>query len=124
MQAGLVLYVVRYEECVEFYRDVLALPVLFATATLTCFAWGESSLMVEREDDPELIASRPASRTCLRFLVEDVAASAEALRAREIEIDYQVHAWGEVAKFHDPDGNLCAFKDLAGFERQCEFALG
>lgn len=33
-------------------------------------------------------------------------------------VDYQEHDWGAVAKFVDPAGNLCAFKDDATFERQ------
>lgn len=119
MQASLVLYVVAYEECIAFYRELLGLPVMFDTEALTCFAWGEASLMIEREDDPALIASRPASRGCIRFLVDDVASQAQRLRSHGIEVDYSEHAWGVVAKFHDPDGNLCAFKDLAGFQRQC-----
>jgi lactoylglutathione lyase len=29
-----------------------------------------------------------------------------------------VHSWGTVAKFFDPDANLCALKDSDKFEKQ------
>lgn len=119
MEASLVLYVVAYEECLHFYREVMQLEELFATPTLTCFRWGSASLMVEREDEERLIATRPEPRSCLRFLVADVLAETERLRSLGVEVDYQEHDWGVVAKFFDPDGNLCALKDLAGFRAQC-----
>jgi lactoylglutathione lyase len=77
--------------------------------------------MVEREDRPEYLAlstGLPKTFTCLRFNVPDVKAAADATQARGIEVYYQEHDWGTVAKFWDPDGNLIAFKDEAGFLRQ------
>lgn len=80
-------------------RDVLDLEVLFATSTLTAFRLGGSYLLVE-QDDPREGIERPAHDfVCLRMNVPDVAA---------------------VAKFRDPDGNLCAFKDDEKFEQQVE----
>jgi lactoylglutathione lyase len=43
---------------------------------------------------------------------------AEKLKAKNVKVDYQEHSWGTVAKFYDPDGNLCAFKDSEKFEKQ------
>ena len=54
---------------------------------------------------------------CLRIHVDDVQASAQRLRSLGVEVDYQEHDWGTVAKCRDPDGNLCAFKDEAKFLR-------
>jgi len=118
MQASLVLYTLAYDACVAFYREVLGLPVLFSTPDLVCFRWGQASLMVEREDEPATRGARAGHPSCIRFLVDDVLAHTAQLRRQGIEVDYQEHDWGTVAKFEDPDGNLCAFKDLAGFERQ------
>ena len=117
-RTGFLLYVDAYPACVAFYRDVLGLPVLFDTPELTCFAFGESYLMVEQSDERH--GARPDARypTCLRMNVPDVRARADELAERGVVVDYQEHAWGTVAKFTDPAGNLCAFKDDATFERQ------
>ena len=57
-------------------------------------------------------------RTCLRINVKDVKAYSNRLKSVGVKVDYQEHEWGTVAKFFDPDGNLCAFKDSAKFENQ------
>lgn len=117
-RTGFILYVRPYGECVEFYRDALGLPVMFATVDLTCFHFGSSYLMVERDAEVAESPVRAEHRTCLRMNVPNVRAHADALAARGIVVDYQEHSWGAVAKFTDPAGNLCAFKDDERFERQ------
>lgn len=116
-RTGFILYVDEYPECVAFYRGTLNLPVLFDGPELTCFEFGDSYLMVERDDEEHERGARH-HRTCLRMNVPDVRAQAERLVAQDVEVDYQEHDWGTVAKFTDPAGNLCAFKDDARFEQQ------
>ena len=117
-RTGIILYVEEYAACVAFYRDTLGLSVLFDGPDLTCFEFGSSYLMVERDDEAHEAAARGHPRTCLRMNVPDVRARADALARRGVEVDYQEHHWGMVAKFVDPAGNLCAFKDDARFEQQ------
>jgi lactoylglutathione lyase len=50
--------------------------------------------------------------------VPNVREFTDRLIANGVKVDYQEHDWGTVAKFTDPDGNLCAFKDDATFEKQ------
>ncbi|WP_273444254.1 VOC family protein [Neolewinella agarilytica] len=121
LHTGQVLYVRNYEACLDFYGKKLQLPVYFANEMLTCYECYGTYLMVEREDRPEYLhlpADQPRTFTCLRLNVADVKAAAEATAARGIDVDYQEHDWGTVAKFKDPDGNLIAFKDEAGFLQQ------
>lgn len=121
LHTGQILYVRNYEACLEFYGKQLQLPVYFANDALTCYECYGIYLMVEREDRPkylDLPADQPKTFTCLRLNVADVKAAANDLIARGIDADYQEHSWGAVAKFKDPDGNLIALKDEAGFLRQ------
>lgn len=37
-----------------------------------------------------------------------------------VKVDCQEHSWGTVAKFIDPDGDLCALRDDETFEQQIE----
>lgn len=118
-RTGFILYVRKYPECAAFYHDVLGLPKMFETPDLTCFQFGGSYLMVERDDEDEVERSgRPSYPTCLRMNVHDVRSYADRLIQHGVAVDYQEHEWGTVAKFVDPAGNLCAFKDDAKFEQQ------
>ena len=116
-RTGLILYVQQYQACVDFYANKLELPQLFHTEMLTCFAFGDAYLMVEQEDESQLQEKGDHRiRTCLRMNVADVQLLADRLTAQGIAVDYQEHEWGTIAKFFDPDGNLCAFKDSEKFE--------
>ena len=50
--------------------------------------------------------------------VSNVKLLAKKLTNQNIKVDYQEYYWGTIAKFFDPDGNLCAFKDNKKFEKQ------
>ena len=118
-RTGIILYTINYQKCVKFYQHILGLNVLFKTETLTCFEFGNAYLMVEIENET---SSEPFDnkriRTCLRMNVTNVKAYVNTLKNHQIKVDYQEHKWGTIAKFLDPDGNLCAFKDTDKFERQ------
>ena len=120
-RTGIILYTLAYKECVDFYQNTLELTKLFETESLTCFEFGNAYLMVELDDeyDGTQIESHRI-RTCLRINVPNVRKLADKLIDQNVEVDYQEHSWGTVAKFFDPDGNLCAFKDSEKFEKQID----
>ena len=119
-RTGFILYTINYTDCVTFYKDILELNILFKNETLTCFSFGSSYLMVEKDSLIHLHTDEKDSRikTCLRMNVPNIKALADKLKNKGIKVDYQEHSWGTVAKFFDPDGNLCAFKDDDTFEQQ------
>ncbi|MFT4678404.1 MAG: lactoylglutathione lyase [Flavobacteriales bacterium] len=120
-RTGLVLYTIEYKKCVDFYEITLGLNKMFENESLTCFEFGNSYLMVEIDD--EYTGKQKEGerfKTCLRMNVEDVKTYADTLKSKNIEVDYQEHSWGTVAKFLDPDGNLCAFKDSRKFQLQID----
>ena len=118
-RTGIILYVIKYKECVVFYENILGLKKLFSTEILTCFEFGKSYLMVEKEDVFNgYKSSSDRIKTCLRMNVQNVKLAADKLILKNVKVDYQEHDWGKIAKFFDPDGNLCAFKDSEMFEKQ------
>ncbi|MDY8134580.1 VOC family protein [Aquimarina sp. 2201CG5-10] len=121
-RTGLILYVKKYNECVSFYKEILQLPVLFQNEVLTCFDFYGTYLMVEIEDREEYLKQNMIDKnySCLRLNVANVETTANMLKAKGIEVNYQKHEWGEVAKFFDPEGNMIAFKDESGFADQIE----
>jgi lactoylglutathione lyase len=121
-RTGLILYVKHYEACLQFYAEILELPVLFSTENLTSFDFFGTYLMVEKEDRVVYLKdiSEMKNTQCIRMNVVDVFGVSESLKSKNIQIDYQEHSWGNVAKFKDPEGNLLAFKDEEGFAKQIE----
>jgi lactoylglutathione lyase len=119
-RTGLILYVKAYKECIVFYSEVLNLSILFQNEELTCFDFYGTYLMVEKEDRTNYLEdnSELKNYSCLRINVNDVKRVSEELKQQNVNVDYQEHFWGKVAKFKDPDGNLIAFKDEESFAKQ------
>jgi lactoylglutathione lyase len=118
-RTGIVLYTERYADCVAFCRKAIGLRVLFENDELTCFDFGGSYLMVEPSCRAQPAGKTAAQNpTCLRLNVTDVKHWAEHLQALGIEVTYREQAWGAVAKFFDPDGNLWALRDETSFAAQ------
>ena len=118
-RTGIILYTVKYQNCVEFYEKLIGLTKMFETENLTCFEFGNSYLMVELDNEFDGIRNESERiKTCLRMNIQNVKKMANKLTENNVEVDYQENSWGTVAKFYDPDGNLCAFKDSEKFEKQ------
>lgn len=118
-RTGIILYTIEYKKCVDFYENILGLSKMFKTENLTCFEFGNSYLMVELDDEYNGTQTETKRiKTCLRMNVPNVKKFADKLTEKNVKVDYQEHSWGTVAKFFDPDGNLCAFKDSEKFEKQ------
>ncbi|WP_424002459.1 VOC family protein [Maribacter sp. IgM3_T14_3] len=118
-RTGIILYTLEYKKCLEFYGNILDLKKMFENENLTCFEFGQAYLMVEIDDQFKgRKIGMERTKTCLRMNVSNVKILANKLISKNIEVDYQEHSWGTIAKFTDPDGNLCAFKDSFKFEKQ------
>ena len=118
-RTGIILYTLKYKECIVFYDQILGFKKIFKTEALTCFEFGSSYLMVELDGEGKEDQS-PRIRTCLRMNVSNVKEFSDDLTSKGIDVDYNEYSWGTIAKFFDPDGNLCAFKDSEKFEKQIE----
>lgn len=121
-RTGIILYVKKYEACVTFYTEILALPILFQNDDLTSFDFFGSYLMVEKEDRPDYLETdlEVMNHSCIRLHVDNVFKISETMKKKGVLVDYQEHSWGTTAKFKDPEGNLIAFKDEASFAKQIE----
>lgn len=118
-RTGIILYTIEYKKCVEFYENKLGLNKMFENENLTCFEFGQAYLMIELDDEYNgQTTELERTKSCLRMNVPNVKILADKLILENIKVDYQEHSWGTIAKFFDPDGNLCAFKDSGKFEKQ------
>ena len=117
-RTGIILYTIEYKKCVDFYQNILELDIMFESENLTCFEFGQAYLMVELDHECNVKEEGGRTKTCLRINVPHVQNLVEKLISNNIKVDYQEYSWGTIAKFLDPDGNLCAFKDSEKFEKQ------
>jgi lactoylglutathione lyase len=109
---GIILETERFDDCVAFYREVLGLPVWFEKAQLVCFRFGDGYLMVETGGvATKKRKSKSQNPTTLRFNVESVEGSADALMRMGVHVGIETFDWGTVGTFVDPDGNTCQLKN-------------
>lgn len=109
---GIILGTERYEDCVQFYRDILGLPVWYEKPGLICLRFGTGYLMIET-GGMACDGRKPNSEnpTMLRFNVNDVRAAAAELESKGVSVRVAEYGWGIVGAFIDPDGNACELKD-------------
>ena len=123
-KTGFILYTINYRACLDFYKNILGLKILYQKETLTCFDFHGSYLMVEIDDETNITQSSPPKRdrTCLRINVENVKEACSNLDEHNIPYNYGEYDWGTVAKFRVPDGNLVAFRSAREHEEDSENA--
>jgi lactoylglutathione lyase len=111
-QPGLILFTENFVRCVDFYRDLLGLPVVFDNGPVIALRFGSGYLMIEGEGSAaptgRALAQSPVT---LRFNVPDVEAAAVMLRDKGIAVVVSSHDWGVVGDFLDPDGNRCQLRN-------------
>jgi lactoylglutathione lyase len=106
---GLILFVERYEECKDFYKNILQLKVRKVKDSLVSFELPNGYLMVERGgvgNDQE--KTRDQNPTVIRFDVELLDPVVKQLAERGVyfkEDSILKFSWGTIAVINDPDGN-------------------
>lgn len=105
---GLILFVERYEECIDFYKNKLRLKVRRVKDSLVSFELPNGYLMVERGGvSSNLEKTRDKNPTVIRFDVEKLESVVRQLEKQGIcfmkrEVKF---FWGSIAIIIDPDGN-------------------
>lgn len=108
----LVVYVSDMQRSVAFYRDVLGLPLRFTSPGWSEFDTGSIALALHvtgpaQENGPAYQGRPPAGMAHLGFVVDDLPAIYEALKARDVHFSLppQKQPTGRtLAVLHDPDG--------------------
>jgi lactoylglutathione lyase len=120
---GIILNVEKYEACVNFYRDVFELKVMFSKIEgdfkLTCLEFGSSYLMIETEGFAEHFGK--SIKICpskFRFNVSDIDAALERVKSLDIPFEFIKSDWGSTINMYDPDGNRIGIRDEISFLHQ------
>ena len=113
------LLVDRFDDCIEFYRDVMGIPLKMRIpeGTYAEFEAGDAVLSLYRRDLMDGVVGTAydagatrTDRVALIFRVDSVDETAAALQGKGAELTTEPHdqeAWGlRVAHVRDPDGTL------------------
>ncbi|MGA9814209.1 MAG: VOC family protein [Terriglobales bacterium] len=92
------------ERATAFYRDTLALPLLFTTGSLAFFDCGGVRLMLSRAEKPEF--DHPSS--VLYFTVADIAAAHRQMLSQGVHFEDEPHL---IAKMPTHDLWMTFFRD-------------
>jgi lactoylglutathione lyase len=105
----IIVYVSDMQRSTAFYRDVLGLPVKYATPGWTEFNTGTTTVALHTTNETAQPASQrpPAGHAQLGFMVEDLQTTYESLKSQEVHFSLppqQQTSGVTLAVFHDPDG--------------------
>ncbi len=92
------------DRATAFYRDILALPLLFTTGTLAFFDCGGVRLMLTRAEKPEF--DHPSS--VLYFTVPDIVAAHRQMLSQGVHFEDAPH---RIAKMPTHDLWMTFFRD-------------
>lgn len=122
-RTGVILNTEQYDECVDFYRKVFELKILFQQVDgdfrLTCLEFGAAYLMIETGGFASTGGkSVSQNATKLRFNVTDINIALKKLPVLGIDAEFTRNDWGSTINLFDPDGNRIGIRDEAGFANQ------
>jgi predicted enzyme related to lactoylglutathione lyase len=117
---GVIYWTGNLEPMVEFYRDVLGLPVHSIHPDFAAFELGGIRISVGAHSQ---VAgpTREGVRVMVNLGVHDIFATYEALKSRGVDFvrPPEQEVWGGwIATFRDPDGNLLQLLQAAGPQPQ------
>ncbi len=108
----LIVYVSDMQRSTAFYRDILGLPLKFASPGWTEFNTGATTIAMhtvnETAQSPaQLKGMPPAGQAQLGFMVDDLQAAYESLKGRGVHFSLPPQkqtSGATLAVLHDPDG--------------------
>lgn len=106
----IIVYVSDMQRSTAFYRDVLGLPLKFTSPGWTEFNTGTTTVALHTTGDHKLPPHHgrpPAGQAHIGFIVDDIQAVYESLRAQDVmfSLPPQKQTSGvTLAVLHDPDG--------------------
>lgn len=102
-----ILYCRHWQETVTFYRDLLTLPMTFASDWFVEFQISSTAHLSIADERRATIKSNRGEGITLTFRVDSVYETWTCLSARGIKLGpIQEHAWrAQVFYFYDPEGH-------------------
>ncbi|MDM5189018.1 VOC family protein [Bacillus sp. DX4.1] len=111
----IILYVERYEECLQFYKDILQLTIKGEHGTYIEFDTGSTVLAINSRESVQELTGLSIPKGALEsstfeigFVVENVEETIAVLKEQGVTVLVEpiTKPWGQtIAYISDPDGN-------------------
>jgi lactoylglutathione lyase len=105
-KTGIIVFVSRFRDCVQFYRDMIGLKILMEKPGITRFQFGSMYLQIE---DSEELGLKPTRNIVLRENIPSISSKQEELAKKDIRLEVHDLEWGEIGFVFDPHGNKLEF---------------
>jgi lactoylglutathione lyase len=99
---GVILFVTKFQACIQFYRDKIGLVAQMEKPGIIRFRFGSMYLQIE---DAGKFARNPTENIILRENVPSISLKQKELSAKGIELEIHDLEWGEIGFVFDPHGN-------------------
>jgi hypothetical protein len=99
---GVILSVMAYDECIQFYRYKIGLKTLMEKPGIISFQFGSMYLQIEDGEKFKLI---PTKGVILRENVPSISEKQQELLKNGISLEIHDLEWGKIGFVYDPHGN-------------------
>jgi hypothetical protein len=99
---GVILSVMAYDECIQFYRYKIGLKTLMEKPGIISFQFGSMYLQIEDGEKFKLI---PTEGVILRENVASISEKQQELLKNGISLEIHDLEWGKIGFVYDPHGN-------------------
>jgi hypothetical protein len=102
INSGIIVSVERFQDCIQFYRTQIQLPILMEKPGIARFALGSMYLQIE---DAEQLGLKPTRNIIIRKDESSISRKQSELLARGVTLEVHDLEWGKIGFVYDPDGN-------------------
>ena len=99
---GIIVFVEKYQECYQFYRNGMRLPILMEKPGIARFAFGSLYLQIE---DAGQFGREPTRNIIIRKNEASISRIQREMEAKGINLEVHDLEWGEIGFVYDPSGN-------------------
>ena len=99
---GIIVFVEKFPECYQFYRNGMHLPILMEKTGIACFAFGSIYLQIE---DAGLFGREPTRNVIIRKNEASISRIQRELEAKGVLLEVHDLEWGKIGFVYDPSGN-------------------
>jgi lactoylglutathione lyase len=100
--SGIILFAEKFQDCRQFYRNGMQLPILMEKPGIVRFAFGSMYLQIE---DAKLFGAEPTRNIIIRKNVASISHTRLELEGKGIVLEVHDLEWGEIGFAYDPGGN-------------------
>ncbi len=102
IESGIILFVEKFKDCCDFYRNGIQLSILMEKPGIVRFAFGSIYLQIE---DAKLFGAEPTRNIIIRKNVASISHTQLELEGKGIHLEVHDLEWGEIGFVYDPNGN-------------------